>query len=146
MDIESRFYPVCLLVWSNCSCVADFRREPASEVDANQSHRSLRTLSRRNGVHQPWKWDATKSRLGSLPIVVNHPLAISRDLMPHSFLTDHTQEWHSGAVSFLCRVRYECPWDRASSIVYHNPNRWQLQTKLLVGNSSNKYLRYIVAI
>ena len=49
----NRFYPAHLLNWSNCSCVVEFLREPASEVDANQSHRSLRTPLRRNGVHQP---------------------------------------------------------------------------------------------
>ena len=49
-----RFYSVYLLDWSICSCVADFQRKVAPEVDANQSHRSLRTLLRRDEVHQPW--------------------------------------------------------------------------------------------
>ena len=54
MSKISRFYPIHLLNWSNCSCVANFWREPAPEVDADQSHRLLWTMIRRNTIHQLW--------------------------------------------------------------------------------------------
>ena len=89
-----RFYPVHLLDWSICPYVADFRRMLAPEVDANQSHKSLRTPLRRNEVHQPWvgrHWTWAIDRVTVLicfPFILLSPV-IDINIMETIVITSH---------------------------------------------------------
>ena len=100
-----RFYPVHLLDYSICSCVAYFRRELAPEVDANQSHKSLRTPLRRNEVHQPW--DVTHNCNGR-PIIARRVVSFAINEFPNHNLFANTikQLRHWNRASIHCKTSY----------------------------------------